>query len=168
MKILKLLFLAILVVGCSPNKIITDRNLQWSDFKGKPDKFSTFEAYTSYKLQYSYEAEFNNGRAFIVNLKIQPLFRTKLSWAKVKTDHLLNHEQGHYSLIIASAKELRRRIYSTAFYRYNYEYEIERIYKEVWDKYAALQQQYDKETRHSLNKEKQAEWDRKIKYLNYQ
>ena len=61
------------------------------------------------------------------------------------------------------------------FNKNNYQKELNRIYNEVADEKAAVQQQYDRETRHSIDEVKQAEWLTKIsrmleelkEYANY-
>ena len=51
------------------------------------------------------------------------------------------------------------------FSKKNYQKELNRIYNEVADEKAAVQQQYDRETRHSIDEVKQAEWLKKISRL---
>ena len=48
------------------------------------------------------------------------------------------------------------------FDKRTYEKELKKIYEDVTKEKTETQNQYDKETRHSINKEKQAEWLKKI------
>ena len=75
------------------------------------------------------------------------------------------HEQGHYNIAKAFARDLRKHFYNNRFSRNNYNQQIENVFSQLNIKYEALQKQYDSETNHCLNKKMQSTWEKKIKQL---
>ena len=80
----------------------------------------------------------------------------------MKTDYLLNHEQRHFDLAESGAREFRKKLKQARFTPENFQKEVQNITREIDEKYKKLQQQYDKESDHSRNEEKQNEWNQKI------
>ena len=52
-----------------------------------------------------------------------------------------------------------------SFNKRTYQKDLTVIYEEVTDEKEQMQNDYDRETRHSINKEKQAEWLKKIERM---
>ena len=48
------------------------------------------------------------------------------------------------------------------FDKRTYEKDLKKIYQEILDEKKEMQDEYDEETNHSINKEKQGEWLKKI------
>jgi 23S rRNA maturation mini-RNase III len=51
------------------------------------------------------------------------------------------------------------------FDRRNYQKSLDKIYQDVVDEKTKMQNQYDRETNHSINREEQARWLKKIAEL---
>lgn len=151
----------LLLIAQSRNEELLDwdanRRLTWADYKAKPDQDSDAAASTASVLAVSYGIS-SAGFTY----KIECRFSKTRSWGLHKTDYILSHEQGHFDIAEIYARKLHQRMSAYRFNKNNYQKELNRIYNEVADEKAAFQQQYDRETRHSIDEIKQAEWLKKI------
>ncbi len=137
------------------------KKLNWSDYKGSPDSNSDAAASTTTYL--SIEYNISNGN---FGYKIQSRFSKTRSWGLHKTEYILSHEQGHFDIAEVFARKLHKKMSEYKFNpRNNYQKELRKIYDDVLEEKEKMQDDYDSETRHSINKEKQAEWLTKIKNL---
>jgi hypothetical protein len=139
------------------------RKLVWADFKGQPQAGEPADALTYTANQTSFEG-FSVGSRFNVKAEITCYFIKANSWVKEgkATEYLLNHEQRHFDIAEASAREFRKEIQLAHFNSNNMNELSQKISEEVHQKYGRLQQQYDSETNHSRIEEKQKEWNVKI------
>lgn len=140
-----------------------DRKLTWTDFKGKaPNTNDNVAAMTS--LDFIVESK-SNSRDKEAKVFIQNIFSTKESWVKKNSRNvpgLLEHEQGHFDLGEIYARKLRKRIANNPDKNKIMEY-VEQAYESLHK----IQDLYDKETVHSIDKVRQKEWLLKIaKELN--
>ncbi len=133
------------------------RKLTWSDYKASPNPKSDAAATTSTSLSIDYHIS-----ASQFSYTIKSWFSRSRSWGRHKTDYILSHEQGHFDIAEIYARKLHQRMSTYQFNKNNYQKELNRIYNEVADEKAAVQQQYDRETRHSIDEVRQAEWLKKI------
>lgn len=142
------------------------RKLTWNDFKGKALDDDPADALTYTANETSFDA-YGIGSRFNVESRVTCYFIKTHSWVKTakESDYLLNHEQQHFNLAEAGAREFRMRIKKTEFKSDTFNKEIKKISTEVHDKYNKLQEQYDTETNHSRIEEKQKEWDVKIETM---
>lgn len=135
--------------------------LNWDDFKGKPDHGSPFFAYTYWSVNYAYEAFTIRGDTVKWNVKII-LDLTKDSWKKKEnlSDSLLNHEQGHFDIGRICASETQRLVNTTVFLRTNnYKEQLQKLVVNTVEKYRKMNAQYDEETDHGKNRTAQLKWD---------
>ena len=84
------------------------------------------------------------------------------SWGLHKTDYILSHEQGHFDLAELFARKLHKEMSNYTFNKKSFQKDLKKIYDSIMKERESTQNQYDKETNHSINKEKQAEWLKKI------
>lgn len=138
----------------------SDKKLTWTDYKAKPDPISDAAASTSTYLVIDYNIRNND-----MSYKIQSMFSKTRSWGLHKTAYILSHEQGHFDIAEIFARILHKKMSSYKFDRRTYQKDLDKIYQDVIDAKSEMQNQYDRETRHSINKEKQAEWLLKIRKL---
>ena len=82
-----------------------------------------------------------------------------------KTAYILSHEQGHFDLAEVYARKLYKKVQEYRFHQKNYRKDLQKIYKEILDEKEEMQSKYDRETNHSINKEKQVEWLKKIEKM---
>lgn len=72
---------------------------------------------------------------------------------------MLVHEQGHFNIGLLYMKEILKKIPATSFSKAHFPQEIKLMLDEISKKYKDMGIQYDEETDHSKNKEKQAKWN---------
>ena len=129
------------------------RKLTWADYKGNPDAESDAAASTTSYLAIDY-----NIRSTSFSYKIESRFSKTRSWGLHKTDYILRHEQGHFDIAEVFARKLHKKMSEYKFNRRTYQKDLKKIYDEVTQEKQEIQNSYDEETNHSINKKKQAEW----------
>ena len=141
-----------------------DLKLKWTDFKALPDKSSPHAATTFSKLNYSYTSD-ENGKQTI---KVNCCFIKSKSWKKkeVVNAYILTHEQLHFDITELYARKTRQAMAKYLKENANSENaiaEIKQIFSTLFAEKVNFDTQYDLETNHSRNKEKQEEWQIKVK-----
>jgi hypothetical protein len=136
------------------------RKLTWADYKAAPDASSDAAASTTTYLGISYDI---SSRGF--SYKIESSFSKTRSWGLHKTEYILAHEQGHFDIAEIFARKLHKKMSAYTFNKNTYQRVLKKIYQDILDEKERLQNDYDKETNHSINKEKQEEWLKKISGL---
>lgn len=135
-----------------------DRLLVWDDYKGTPNPNSDAAALTATYLSIEYEMNQQG-----VGWTIQCKFSRPRSWVRSKTDHILLHEQGHFDIAEIFARKLHKKMKEYRFNKNSYQKDLETIYNGITKEKENFQDQYDRETDHSREKEQQAKWTEKIK-----
>jgi hypothetical protein len=138
----------------------SSKKLSWNDYKGNPDRESDVAASTTTYLIISYNM---SGNSF--GYKIESKFSKTRSWGLYKTDYILSHEQGHFDIAEAFARKLNKDMSEYRFNKKTYQKDLRDIYQDILDEKEEMQNKYDKETNHSINKTKQAEWLLKIQKM---
>lgn len=136
------------------------KKLTWADYKSSPDTESDAAASTTTYLGINY-----NISSTSFTYKIQSLFSKTRSWGLHKTPYILSHEQGHFDIAEVFARKLHQKMSEYKFNRKSYKKDLKKIYEEVTEEKEEVQNDYDKETRHSINKAKQAEWLQRIEEM---
>ena len=135
----------------------SSKRLTWADYKAAPDPSSDAAASTTTYLMITYNLSNEN-----FSYKIESKFSRTRSWGLHKTPYILSHEQGHFDLAEVFARKLNKKMSEYVFNRKTYQKELKKIYQDILSEKEEMQNKYDKETNHSINKEKQAEWLKKI------
>jgi len=139
--------------------------LTWEDFKGKPKEGSWFLAHSYWKIVYSYNVK-NNGDHVKISVNAKCVFEKERAWVKCdcKSERLLEHEQGHYYIGCLCALVFQKRVREAIFTvgKENYQAELRNIFVKTFNEYLTLEKKYDEETRHYMDQEVQAVWDKKI------
>lgn len=132
--------------------------LSWTDFKGIPDKSSPYVAMTNSGIVFSYQVASENGNLSLTT-EVEAQFHPEMSWHKPDkvNNHVLKHEQGHFNITEIHARKLRK-----AFEEYkvtkNYKKELSAFFTRINRERQQMQDRYDRETNHSQNLAKEAEW----------
>ena len=134
-----------------------NQKLTWADYKGKPKENSDAAASTATYLGF----EFNVGKNGF-DYKITCTFSKTKSWGLHKTDYILTHEQGHFDIAEIYARKLNKMMREYNFDKDNFKKDLKTIYESIALEKDAYQNQYDVETNHSIKREQQAEWLKKI------
>lgn len=139
------------VISWSPLKL-----LNWDDFSGKAKDTSKFDAEACAEVKYYYQ--FNSPHDFKFNVVAS--FNKNTSWCKREhaSQDLLEHEQLHFDIAELYARKIKE-MFENYNYSRNFSYEISRLFNQKKAEYHAMQRQYDEETNHSLNKNKQQDWE---------
>ncbi len=133
------------------------RKLTWNDYKASPDPDSDAAASTTSYLAIEYNITSNS-----FGYKIESRFSKTRSWGLHKTAYILSHELGHFDIAEIFARKLNKKMSEYRFNKKTYQKDLNKIYHDILDEKEKLQNDYDKESNHSINKEKQAEWLKKI------
>jgi Bacterial protein of unknown function (DUF922) len=136
------------------------RRLTWSDFKSRADDNSVNAALTSSKIVFNYG--YGSEKGF--NYTISCVFDKTSSWVKVKTDYILSHEQGHFDIAEIYARKLNKTMKQYSFNANTVTKEVPALYQKIMQDESDLQNQYDRETNYSRDKEQQAVWLERIQH----
>ncbi len=135
-----------------------NRKLNWEDFKGRPDKTTNLLAMTQAGI--GYEVACNNGE---LKLKIYCYFNVNKSWTKeIDSDDLLQHEQLHFNITELYTRMLRKKLSELSDPCGKDIKLLDKIYSNIFKACADRQDDYDRESEHSLNDEQQKIWTEKI------
>ncbi len=134
-----------------------NRPLAWADYQGTPDASSSSAASTSTLVQVQYG--FKNQT---VDFHIRCCFSPTRSWGLHKDDYILSHEQGHFDISELFARKLCSKLRDYSFNPSTYQKDLDRIYNSVMKERQEMQDQYDRETNHSIDRTAQAAWKKKI------
>lgn len=155
------LFSSLLSAAQDPGEKLIDwkegKKLVWDDYKGNIDPSSDAAASTATYLGIEY-----NITSSTLGYKITCRFSENKSWVRYKSDYILSHEQGHFDITEIFARKLNKLMSEYKFNKDSYRHDLQKIYQDILNEKEEMQNQYDKETDFSRNKEKQTEWLLKI------
>lgn len=140
-----------------------NRNLKWSDFKGKP--LDNYFAGAVTASGFAFDSQmFFDGKTIYLDIGIYSFFSEKDSWKKpgVNSGYHLLHEQHHFDITRISAENLIDEIGRAHFTKANYNALLNSLFDKAYKKNTDIQHEYDRETNHSINVDKQLEWNDKI------
>ncbi|NAS12017.1 DUF922 domain-containing protein [Flavobacteriaceae bacterium R33] len=139
-----------------------DHRLSWNDFKGEVPDSPRAAATTASGISYEFSSVSNKGK-YELDYTVSTFFYPNKSWyqPKICDEVILSHEQLHFDISELFARKMRRLMNETSFTE-NVKSEVKEIYYRINRELAAFQQMYDRETNFSRNREKQAEWNKKI------
>ena len=140
-----------------------DMELDWSDFRGKPNKESIIAAVTASGISYTFNATERDG-FYEVEYQVETFFYPDQSWYQPEMcdDLVLSHENLHFDITELFARKMRRLMDQTRFTE-NVRSEIKDIYKKILDELDAFQDRYDAETNFSRNRSAQLQWNDEIR-----
>jgi hypothetical protein len=139
------------------------RQLTWNDFQGKPDYQNVGGAITS--SGYAFDADMKmDSKGMYINIGVYIYFSKKESWKKpnITSDYHLLHEQRHFDITRLGADSFIKQLLSARITRENYSKVLDSIFDKAYTENLALQQKYDAESQHSLNRPQQLLWNDKV------
>lgn len=139
------------------------RPLTWKDFRGIPDDHHFGGAVTS--SGFAFDADIQvRGKVIYLNVGVFVFFSKKDSWKKpyINTEYHLLHEQHHFDITRLGAENFIKQLVASKFTKDNYQQLLETVFNKAFDENSALQNKYDSETQHSINKEQQLIWNDRI------
>jgi hypothetical protein len=140
-----------------------NRNLTWQDFKGTPDNNHLEGAVTASGFAFEAQTSFD-GINMYFNIGVYTFFTKNDSWKKpqINSDYQLLHEQHHFDITRLGSQKLVEALAKAHFTKQNYNKLLTSIFDKAYQEMESIQSQYDKETNHSIDKDKQLEWNGKI------
>jgi len=140
-------------------------SLDWSDFRGRPESTSHFDASVNTGITYQWSYGKDDGNIEL-NYQVDSFCYPSLSWVKrgKMSSTLLSHEQLHFDISELHARIMRKRLkdYKAGD---NIRRDLNKTYKLVERMRINMQERYDEETDHSGNIEAQRKWEKKIETL---
>ncbi|HLY72451.1 MAG TPA: hypothetical protein VKR53_22135 [Puia sp.] len=150
----------------STGKTIPDGKLEWNYYTGQVDYNSRYWANTNCGINYKFSIipTFNDTVKILLHSWI---VLKNDSWVlpDKKSNELLEHEQGHLDFAILCSLEFEKVVKSSTFLKINYSQKIDSLFKVTLNKYKMLEVQYDTETNHMLDRNKQAEWNKTLETM---
>lgn len=139
------------------------RKLKWSDFQGKPVAEHTAGAITAGGFGYQSLATIRDDK-ISVTVEIFVYFDKNRSWKKenIHSDYHLAHEQRHFDITRLGAQHFFELLKRAAMTVKNYQQKIPELFDQAYGQSRALQNQYDRETNHSIDIEQQMLWNQRI------
>lgn len=141
-----------------------NRKLTWGDFKKRVGNGGYYKAYTYSGIRYTVDED---NQQIVVS--VDCYFVSDESWvySKSQDPYLLNHEQVHFDITEIYARKMRQAFapYEVGIDEFMSKLmidEVRKVFNDLYDEMEERQKQYDKETNHSLIKEKQLEWNKLI------
>jgi predicted secreted Zn-dependent protease len=132
--------------------------LNWEDFKGGPPESAKNAALTSSRILINFHYS-QNALQYAINCQ----FDKNRSWVRVRNEHILAHEQGHFDITEVHARKLNKAMKEYRFRPASVSKDVNEIYQRIVNELQEMQNTYDRETDHSRNFPQQREWEQKIK-----
>jgi hypothetical protein len=141
----------------------SERQLVWSDFKGKPDASSPAVAITESGFGYRLSMRSYNSR-MTVQITVFCYFNKDKSWVKkgMKSNYALLHEQHHFDITYINAALFVKKLKAAHFTSTNYNTLVEQIHDECYQALTDMQNAYDGETMNGRIESMQLVWNKKI------
>lgn len=136
----------------------TDRPITWNDFRDKPGVKSRFNAaiFTSLAME---------GNPYVADGQIKMPIEVKVymlpgsSWVRNQNDYSLNHEQRHFDVTRIVGDRLIATLEALELTPDNYDAIINDTFLDAYREMNRLQELYDKQTAHGINKDEQFRWN---------
>ena len=137
--------------------------LTWADYRDT----TILKAHKAASTSSGIGVDYKSSEPKILDLKISCAMDRDKSWVDParKNDYILSHEQYHFNISEYWCRKLRKEISTSHFSSKNFRDKIEDIRKDNWAKCTAMQQEYDLDTKHSVVKAEQKQWEAKIDQL---
>ena len=134
--------------------------LSWLNFKGQPEPNSTAVAVTASGITFGYSLKRIDNKIVSFNANVEAHFYPNKSWyLKDKGNaHILAHEQLHFDITELYARKFRQQLAELEVNQ-NIKAQMNALHNAINEAVSKTQKRYDQETMHSMNIEKQKEWE---------
>ncbi|MDX5422190.1 MAG: hypothetical protein LPK14_08050, partial [Hymenobacteraceae bacterium] len=132
-------------------------------FRASPTRQSKFAASVFPSFAYEGQSEVVDGYIHL-NLTLKVYVLQHSSWVKEgsKDAYGLNHEQRHFDIVKLVAERFKQKVQPDSLTLSDYNSIIQYQFIESYREMNRLQEQYDGETRHGLDKLAQERWNQRI------
>jgi hypothetical protein len=179
-------FATVAAVPAQPIPWSEDRPLVWSDFQAEvppqtePDRIALTASSLGWRFAYQLEWSRGDCRYRVTEIDVTASFHPDQSWARHehRDDHVLEHEQGHFDITHVHALMLEEALAEYVGVTGECEGRNERaiaanverelastlgaIVDDIRRNHRRVQEDYDRETRHSIDREAQRQWTQHI------
>ncbi len=141
-----------------------EKKLTWYDFQGKSNRPGSKYAAAVYSSM-SYEGGSQMVDNYIqANISLKVFMVRSMSWGRdeARNNYTLAHEQTHFNITRIIAERFKERMKKLDLTIEDYDSQIQYEFLEAFREMNREQEKYDGETRHGLNTEAQAEWNKKV------
>ena len=137
------------------------RPITWSDFQDKP-RAGNFEAEVFTGIGFNEQTVVENG-LIKLTIAVKVYLPKSAAWAKGDKDsYALDHEQRHFDIAKIIGEHFKQKIAAMVLAVWDYDGFINEQYLETLREQTRMQNQYDRETRHGMDREEQEIWDKRI------
>ncbi len=139
------------------------RPLTWADFQAPVPVTTRYAAQVFPTIAYEGRGRLVDGE-LVVTLKIKTYNAKSSSWAMTaaQNPYTLNHEQRHFDVARIAAERFKQRIHPDSLTIEDYNSQIQYQFIEAFRVMGQLQEQYDGDTNHGLNRDAQERWNQRI------
>jgi hypothetical protein len=150
----------------SQNHQIAKITLTWNSFKRTTNPKLTYIAYTAHKTLYKYRA-IQKGNSVTLKFEVRIMLdtpNTVVNYGRLQSLttkgklRLLEHEQGHTDLAVIYGRILYNQLASQVYSPTNFKTKTRAIYLKLMKELAEENRQYDVQTEHGFDAEKQVLW----------
>ncbi len=135
-----------------------ERRLTWADFQGTPGPTEKLHALTAADLNVQVSCTSD-----VLTVGVQAIFLPRESWTKSPDSApLLRHEQVHFDLTEVHARLLRRTLQQLKMTCKQAQTQLQPVIDAAFTNWQKAQDQYDEDSRHGLDHDGQARWEKQI------
>lgn len=140
-----------------------NRPLKWTDFQSRIRPASRYQALVIPGIAYDQEVQIVKG-SVIVQIAIKAFLPKSAAWADLNSrdSYTLNHEQRHFDIAKIISEEFQHKILAEKLTPDNFEGLINMQYLDTLRELNTMQNAYDNETSHGLNRSAQSAWNERI------
>jgi hypothetical protein len=140
------------------------KKLSWDNFRSPVNKKNNPDVAAYTHCGWEYSAIKSSNPKSPVTITIKTIFNEDKSWKDVKRmdDYILLHEQKHFDIAELFVRKFRKVVAEKIKTSGDYSKYFKVIYDEISMGYKNFQMAYDRDTRHGIDKEKQAEYNTAI------
>ncbi len=141
------------------------KKLSWDDFKATTPSDSNAVALTASGMTFSFSVRELNDKFVSFNAKVEAHFYPNKSWIinERANDFILAHEQLHFDITELHVRKLRQQIAMLKVSQ-DIKENLRNLHQHSNEELAIMQNQYDAQTDHSRNIEKQLDWHKFIHF----
>lgn len=159
-----LIILAFLFIGPISDEETVSWNevnkLTWADFKANPETETDAVALTASGITFGYSVKTAGERIVDFSTTVESHFYPNKSWylKDQANPHILGHEQLHFDITELYARKFRQQLTKLKVNQ-NVKVQMNRLHATINKAVGETQRRYDSQTKHSMNVEKQKEWE---------
>jgi hypothetical protein len=139
-----------------------ERPLNWGDFKDSPQVTSKFNATIFASFSMAGTSTMENG-TIVQGLDFKVYMLPKQSWVKHASEYGINHEQLHFDAVRIAVDRLIYRLENIELDPEFFQATLNEEYLDALRELSKIQELYDGQTQHGLDKIQQAKWEIRLK-----